>query len=305
MGHGNWNMLIDTVNHDPLLYFDCGHPLVFYRASLPPTLQHWPHAGPIYAGPIGQNRAGNLAVVLSHWDFDHWGFGGVRYEPPNVNPLRSLPWIVPHQAMGPAASTFFYSLPAANRRVHAGVHSTPLNGNPDAVLYCCVPPAHAAPAMIMNNSGLALHVTIDFGVPPVPRLVLLTGDANCTSLPGWPLGNINGMVAVHHGSNSHGAADAANLPAPAAPPGRIAYSNGLYRNNTMRPYNHPATPAVASYQHLQWTSQRSTAEGSNVRGPVPPGGAPRGNIRMGDQTALDARYAATAFAVFPQTLQLT
>jgi hypothetical protein len=173
---------------------------------------------------------------------------------------------------------------------------------PNYTLYQCAPAASAAGAVLLNNSGLAMQMNIllPTGDPTVHSLYL-TGDANFNSLPFPTTADITAVVAVHHGSNNHGAA--ANLPAQAANyagNGRIAYSYGVRPTNT-HPYGFPNPGAVLAYGNAGWTQLRSTAEGANLYH-APPAGAGRGNIRMGNQAGLNAAYNATAFFAFPNAI---
>lgn len=297
VGQANWNMLIDGATHEPVLYFDCGRPLNLYRGSMPPSLQYWNPA--TYEGPILQNTAGTLRVMLSHWDFDHWGFAGVRPPPGRVNPLRTFHWTVPNQAIGPAGHKFFDSIPAANRSTHPpNVSETAIFSN--ARIYQCKPRPGAAHDVMMNNSGLALGVLIDFGGPQA-EWVISTGDANFPTLPNWPLVNVSGIVAVHHGSGHHGAADRPNIPEFLGGRGRIAYSYGVDHGGMRRCYNHPSESAIANYRARNWMNEVSTVEGPQIHDHLPPNPVLRGNIRMGDQTALQ-NAGGTAFNLFPYAL---
>jgi hypothetical protein len=293
VGQGNCNLLIDQ-NHEPVTYFDTGYPLWFYTASAPADL----HAGAVApSGPIPQNQGGTLEVILSHWDWDHWRLARVWPA------LQALPWTVPQQPIGPSAQNFLNGL--ANCQMYGGAAPAPaINPGPNYTLYTCNPGLAPAPAMILNNTGLALGITTRLPVADVnPHFVLLTGDANFDSLPVGappPAPPLTGVTAVHHGSNAHGAAD--NLPAPAVGiVGRIAYSYGVMPNGT-HPYGFPNALARAKYLAANWGTggnETSTAQGPNII--VGPNN--RGNVRMGDQTALNpAHYGNTAFALYPNAL---
>lgn len=287
VGIGNCNMLLDQ-GPDPLIYYDIGFPLFFYRDSAPPGLTPAAWLGPI----LTNNATGNLVtVVLSHWDWDHWRLG-------RIASMQNHPWIVPRQPFGFAANNFFLTL--TNVQVYAG--AAVANGNGYTV-YRCVPPPGSPPAVVLNNSGLALR--LDIRLPSTGLIVhslYVTADANFTSLPVAVQGDTAAIVAVHHGSNNHGAA--ANLPAPDPRypgTGRVVYSYGVRAANGRHPYGFPVAAAVAAYQASGWTAERSTAEGANINA-APPAVLNRGNNRMGDPTLLGPAYANTAFSAFPNGL---
>lgn len=292
IGQGNCNMLIGQPGGggtaDVLAYYDTGYPLFFYYSSLPPTMRFGAQQ---YAGPIRNNQPNNLRVILSHWDWDHWRLGAVAA-------LNNLQWTVPNQPVGPATANFFRTLANVNT-INAG--TPPVGGPGNSTIYCCFPSVNPVPiAMIMNNTGLALSVPMVLpSTLTAVRQAVLTGDANFNSVPLTLLtrANMTGIIAVHHGSNAHGAAQ--NLPAPVANiDGRIAYSYGITTNGN-HAYGFPALAAVAAYQNGGWTADRSTAEGQNIN---LAGQANRGNVLMGRNVAMLAAYNNTAFATFPNQL---
>lgn len=301
VGQGNCNLLFEGT--EPLAYFDIGSPLTFYLASAPPQIFKAAH------GPITHKTGpGELRVVLSHWDWDHWRLAA------HFNQLREVPWMIPAQPAGPLALNFREELrtveevgapdPAEmTNRAAGGPINMPQAG---FTVHHCWPPAGSSPAMVMNNSGLAISVPIRLpAADPAEHKMLLTGDANFTSLPllaTLPNPPITGITAVHHGSRSHGASTGLVPPAAAiAGAGRIAYSSGRFPNG-WHPYNFPHPEAVTNYRNAGWTDEVSTAEGDRINAVPPAAPGPRGNIRFGDQTALPDCYAPTAFADFPNHL---
>jgi hypothetical protein len=292
IGQGNCNLAIDN-NNGPRFHYDVGFPLFFYTATAPANL--FAGAGPP-SGPILQNAAGNLGVILSHWDWDHWRLAAIW---PG---LAALPWTVPVQPVGGASLNFFNNNLPHRQVLPLGGPTTINQGNFTA--YRAFPPAGAHPAMVINNTGIALG--IDTQLPfaaPATHQVVITGDANFSSLPApFPLApNITGITAVHHGSNAHGAA--INLPVATAPyalAGRIAYSCGLSHTG-YRPYGFPNPLAIPNYQASGWNvpDEMDTPEGAGIRTGV----ANYGHIRMGSQAALAAAYNVTAFFNYPHALQ--
>lgn len=286
IGIGNCNMLVDQAG-DVIAYYDLGYPLWFFLTT-PPLNMRFGNAA--YTGPILQNAAGNLQVVLSHWDWDHWRLG-------HVAGLNVLPWTVRMIPAGPSALNFFNSIPLANRNVlGGGAGAAPVAGPGGSTIYFTNPVGAAIPAVIMNNTGLALSVPTNLPVGDViQHQIVLTGDANFAFVPLPPVvsGNITGIAAVHHGSNGHGASGPP-LPNPVIPyalTGRIGYSYGITNAGT-HAYGFPVPASVANYQAAGWNNQMSTAEGAAIN---VGGVAGRGNIRMGTQVALLPAYNGTAF----------
>jgi hypothetical protein len=284
VGQGGCNLVFDR-NLEPAVYYDVGYPLGFFRNSLPFTMRadlpgQW-------LGPIYQNTANTLQIVLSHWDWDHWRLGACPANGLGQH-LAQLPWMAPNQPMGPTATVFANALPLATS-VPLGAPAQALGNG--IVRYSNVAPPGATPAMLINNSGLSLQIPVDLaGQPGVP--VLLTGDGNFSGLPLAARAGLAGIGAVHHGSGNHGADQ--NLPAaPFFGPGYIAYSYGISAVTGNHAYGFPAPAAVVNYVAAQWTAPnaQTTAEGANIN----VGPAAHGNIRMGDQGALHANYQNTAF----------
>ncbi|MEK6805743.1 MAG: hypothetical protein AABY95_03740 [Pseudomonadota bacterium] len=86
VGQGNCNAACDSRNA-PIVYFDYGRPLSFNKHTAP---HPWP----------GFCFTERPPVVLSHWDFDHWGavqeLGGIW----NEKAINS-DWIAPRQYVSP------------------------------------------------------------------------------------------------------------------------------------------------------------------------------------------------------------
>ncbi len=286
IGIGNCNMLVNQAG-DVIAYYDLGYPLWFFLSTLPANMRF---GNPAYTGPVLQNANGTLEVVLSHWDWDHWRLG-------HVAGLNVLPWTVRMIPAGPSALNFFNTIPLANRNVlGGGAGAAPVAGPGGSTIYYTNPVGAVIPAVIMNNTGLALSVPTNLPVADlIQHQIVMTGDANFNFVPMPPVvsGNITGIVAVHHGSNAHGAAGPP-LPNPVIPyalTGRIGYSYGITGGGG-HAYGFPVAAAVASYQGAGWNNEMSTAEGAAINAG---GVAGRGNIRIGAQVALLPAYNGTAF----------
>lgn len=286
IGIGNCNMLVNQAG-DVIAYYDLGYPLWFFLSTLPANMRF---GNPAYTGPVLQNANGTLQVVLSHWDWDHWRLG-------HVAGLNVLPWTVRMIPAGPSALNFFNTIPLANRNVlGGGAGAAPVAGPGGSTIYFTNPVGAVIPAVIMNNTGLALSVPTNLPLADlIQHQIVMTGDANFNFVPMPPVvsGNITGIVAVHHGSNAHGASGPP-LPNPVIPyalTGRIGYSYGITGGGGYA-YGFPVAASVANYQGAGWNNEMSTAEGAAIN---VGGVAGRGNIRMGAQVPLLAAYNGTAF----------
>lgn len=300
IGQGGCNLLFDRTL-EPIFYYDVGYPLGFFRASLPATMQT---ANPAFTGPIYQNTAGNLEVILSHWDWDHWRLGA--YVSGLGQSLGNLPWTFPMQLMSPTAQNFVNNTLVAPVQIAGGAAPQVVNGGVGAnaftyTIYKAVPPIGAFGGVLINNSGLAVRVSVDLAAGQASA-VLMTGDCNFDRLPLAARAGLTGINAVHHGSIAHGAS--ANLPAAPVAGGYLAYSYGVSGVTGNHSYGFPVPGAILNYQAAAWNAplEVSTAEGPNLNivPPLPPP-TPQGNVRLGNQGALPGAYAGTSFAAIGAT----
>jgi hypothetical protein len=279
-------------NGDPFFYYDIGYPLWFYTRSAPAGLN--PNVGP-YLGPCLFN---DPMIILSHWDWDHWRLARIAHDRAVQHGVDvvDLRWCFPVQPIGPAATNFRNALtqafpwpPALPNLNFAGI---------GMILRCT--------GDDINNSGLAVAIqTLLPSADPVNHFMIFTGDASFGNVPlPAPVLASTGIAAVHHGSDSHGAAE--NLPHPPVPynlTGRIAFSYGIYQraDGTIgRPYGHPRIAATAAQSAAGWRNIASTAESAfNADDP-----ANRGNIRMGQFIAPQCQPNSCAFEDFPLNKRL-
>ena len=293
IGQGGFNLMFDRTL-EPIVYYDAGYPLGFFRSSMPQTMRR---DLVTFTGPIYQNTTNTLEVILSHWDWDHWRAGVMP--PFGGHTLATLPWTFPEQPMSPTALNFVNHTLVLTNVVAGGAPPLVVAGiGANAYRYTIfkyVPPAGVFGGMLINNSGLAMRVSVDLAAG-VASQVLLTGDGNFEYLPLAARAGLTGIGAVHHGSIAHGAST--NLPAaPLAGTGYVVYSYGISSVTGNHSYGFPVAGAVVNYRAGNWIvpTEMSTAEGTNLNTVFHPP-APQGNIRMGNQGALPAAYTGTSFA---------
>lgn len=239
VGQGNCNAVCDE-SGSPLLYFDFGRPLPFnhHTSPNPPPTFCFTKKPPI---------------VLSHWDFDH--FGAVVLRGKNWHPYAiNTDWIAPRQYAGAIHQRLISKLSTGNR-IHfwpKGVKSLKF---PLGTLIECTGPNSMQPQE-RNNSGIAMVAELVHGPNMPPASVLMPGDADFPFVPFIQPNKLSGLVASHHGAR------VANVPI-ARMPGRVAFSVG--RNNC---YGHPSTGVENAYKASGWNSQAFTYD----RKPCCPGG---------------------------------
>ncbi|MDX2361887.1 MAG: hypothetical protein QNK23_13845 [Crocinitomicaceae bacterium] len=286
IGQGNCNLLFDQTN-TPVTYYDFGYPNHFNYRSAPLSLKF---GDPAFLGPILPSAANGINIVLSHWDFDHYGLG-------YIYGLDNIPWTVPDDGVGPWTRDFCARLEANNMLTRV---TTPVHYAINYTIFRCVPTPGTAPIALRNNRGIAMRIATNLpSTDATIHRVLLTADANFDTVPPAARQNLTGILAAHHGSGLHGAPD--HLPVQANNynnQGRVAFSYGI--KNGVYCYGHPRPDAVQKYIDAGWNRQCSTAEGVNVR--TDPTQANRGNIRMGINTPLGPGFQNTAFTNFPNQL---
>lgn len=300
VGAANCALLFDK-NHDPVIYYDMGFPLGFYKRSAPPALADGTEPPILDNGKTGNDQ---LAVVLSHWDWDHWRLG---YMANAVN----MPWIFARQPIGGSALTFKRSM---NNSYHVPTTLPGFVSNKGfAITHCYPGVGMTTPSAIMNNTGLAMRVTMLLpGTDGTQHDFGLTGDCNFNN-SGMVQTNLSGILAVHHGSSNHEASD--NLPSPVTTNGFIAYSYGIIKdtsgNPVRRAYDFPRLQAINNYKAMKWgtpfttatneTNGCSTAEGHDINTGTTFHNAP-GNIMVGPVFTVPVRYNGTAFYNYPHNL---
>lgn len=301
LGIAGCNLLIAT--DDPVYYFDAGSPLPAFNKTFPPTF-----TTPVY----------KLPVILSHWDWDHWSLVLRK----GCESLKDVVWHVNKSSpLGGKAAAFKAGQKAAGKLlefidVKKGIRNIEIHLSSTS---------RKSGGFAKNNTGLAVLVK-DIVLSRKQGHVVMTGDANFNSANLTDTIHVIGITAVHHGSKNEGASN--HLPKPRAIDkktgiaeefqGRIVYAYGM-RNagaNTAwkRPYNFPAEVAVTNYRAAKWgkyppsKNEMSTAEGTLLNKTPRPKTATeqppnRGNIRMGDQTALKPIYNTSSFYPIKHKLQ--
>lgn len=171
------------------------------------------------------------AIVLSHWDWDHWS-SGLRYG----EALKS-PWLVPRQALGAVHRAFAYEL----------IQRGGLSVWPSGLSSCVVGSLTLirCGGTSRNDSGLAMCVNV-MRADGTGGVALLPGDAEYSMIPG--LQPLAAVVASHHGAEL-GSIDRC---VPAGANSAIVFSYG--HGNT---FGHPKRAASLDYEQVGWLSNRA------------------------------------------------
>lgn len=277
VGQGSANAIVDKNEH-PRVFFDIGKPISIYNRTRPPNIPKFFHCD-ITKG--SQSRAWLQApVILSHWDFDHWGGvlesfylisdgkGGKYASLKLIHGALERFWIVPDQTrlnLGPTHVELIRRL--AKTVNHHGVtalqywpQNLPRLQFSQGVIVKAVPDpgVGAAISAQRNNSGLVLLITKQFkNLSRPPAGILLQGDARCNSIPLNGTGvNLVGLVVSHHGGEMGG-----NPPVPnASLSHRVAAvcSVGEPDAAGKKPYGHPHPNAISDHKKAHWTMNNFT-----------------------------------------------
>jgi hypothetical protein len=201
----------------PTLYFDFGGGVLSNKRTFPRV------------SPINCLTAAP-AIVLSHWDWDHWS-SGMRVP----NAALDCDWLVPRQKLGGVHRTFANEL-IKRGRLHVWPISLPALSVGQITVERCT-------GRDQNNSGLAMIVATPRRAKKRGK-VLLPGDADYCSIPSANNGPpFSGIVASHHGSRLTSIAMAA---APKSG-GTLVYSYGS--GNT---FGHPRLQSQLEYLQAGW-----------------------------------------------------
>lgn len=257
IGTGNLHAVFDTDGR-PFIYSDLGGGALGSAFTFPGHLRLCTSRPPL--------------ILLSHFDQDHWrsavaagvgiGAAAIGIGAAAIHPQAALcPWLVPTQPRAGVQTAFFNSLVAAVAHVHqrpGHTHGTHLTIGGRVTIFRCTGAGS-------NHSGLALVLHAAAGAA---GRMLLPGDAHFAHIPHGAGGNIDAIIATHHG------ADPLAVPAAAAVAGNpVAYSYGW--GNA---YGFPRLAAGVAYVGANYPDGRrmdtAGAEGAaDISGP-------RGNVAL-------------------------
>lgn len=232
VGQGSCQAMLHGRFNDPLypiLYFDFGGGALANLSTFPTGLSN------MCFSEVD-------AIVLSHWDWDHWSSA---YRFPNS---MKLPWIVPPVAEKPVQTTFAFELAKANADQVVVFDSPP--GTIVQIGDLTIGRCWGAKS---NDSGVAALASVRDKMKQLHRC-LLPGDCDYQHLPSNFLVPASwGLVMTHHG----GVLRSDSLPIPGTV-SVMACSAGP--NNT---YDHPRQPTIKAHTIAGWPQPVLTGTGGS------------------------------------------
>lgn len=242
VGQGNCNAILNN-SGVPALYFDFGRPLSFNAHTAPAAIPKF------YIGP-------DVPIVLSHWDFDHWG-AAKRPKPIHwLNAAVSATWIAPRQYLGPMHLSLAAAIVANGQLLVWGIGGPSSIAFPNGEVVLCTGPNNLRREE-RNDSGLALYaMETDSISQGLADPILLPGDAEFCFVPppaSFQTVGLLGLVASHHGGAIGCSPPQPMRPHSLRPPPILALSVGA--NNT---YHHPSPSAIQMYQQVGWSNIKET-----------------------------------------------
>jgi len=196
---GQASCTVISIDGDPKVVFDAGAPLYRNNKSFKPRVT-WP-------------LPTSGAVIISHWDFDHFDLGR------RVPALRQLNWYAPYQPVGPNTLKFQRQL-GSRLKFISGPFGGPFPGG--AFLL-----EQGLSTLVKDRNGTGYCLRLQVG----NAAVLLTGDADYAMIPPNLIGGVTHMTVPHHGG------PCTLPPKPASGVGRAVISYGRpngYRHPSLR-----------------------------------------------------------------------
>lgn len=211
-------------------------------------------------------------VVLSHWDGDHYSTAWyitnaakltTKTVPAAAPVVNDLPWLVPRQCKHPSKLEFVAQLTKVRCWPNGAAHRFNLDATTDLFVEAC---SGSGGEYDPNLDGLAVRVDrVKAGADPdvdanVVARIVLPGDAPYQFIPSCKAGpptKVTGMLAFHHGSETHLDADAIQaMPVAMDLTATIGYTFGLKPDGS-RCYGHPSKAAIAEYEKPAkgWTTK--------------------------------------------------
>ncbi len=227
VGQGNCNGICNS-DGIPLMYFDFGGG-VYQNTKTYPGNNENPKQISFCKVPL---------VLLSHWDWDH--MASVRIA--KHKDIKDSNWIVPKQEIG-----ITHLKVAVDLHNRGNLKVWPNDLKVLVVNNLEIQKISATDKKDRNNNGLVVTIKIN-----KDSYVLLPADANYDLIDNKKEHYI-GLVATHHGAESHGCLNDIPL---AKEKGKIVYSFGS--NNT---YNHPKQFSLDAHSNKGWNNVCFTGDG--------------------------------------------
>lgn len=228
VGQGSFSAIVDEFEH-PVMFIDLGWPLPGLNSKSCPVI-------PTFDPFVFDCEERPAPVVLSHFDWDHWGYAWLSgravwdsttgaWKNPVIYRQRALarPWLVrrpklKRHELGASHIHFIQKLrstllPDNTRalKIYPGRRSSIPYG-PATVIRCSSAwSKRKGSSFLRNNEGLAVHLSNN-ELDDDKRQVLYCGDAEFGSIALKYRTELTGVVAPHHG----GKIEIGDMPTPAA-----------------------------------------------------------------------------------------
>ncbi|TWB42614.1 ComEC/Rec2 family competence protein [Nitrospirillum pindoramense] len=228
VGQGNCNALL--ARNVPCIYFDIGGGVLDHALTFPATLKNFCFS----YGP---------AIVLSHWDWDHWSSA---YRDPKAFDVK---WIAPRQNFGNIHAACASRI-GSNLMFWPNAHRI---GNNNIWIEKC-----QSRGKNRNHTGLAFIVEFD------GNRIILPGDARYSSFPSGKPGSpdVLSLVAPHHGADMR----SAHVPCSTArPESRVAISCGDPNRYDHPRWNTIERHGLANWQQFLRTDNRRSNQPAHIR----------------------------------------
>lgn len=173
-----------------------------------------------------------VVIILTHWDLDHWWSAKSKNEE-----AQKCRWIVPRQYVSPSATQFATSLKNARRWPEQGadnIGAASIGNDHILMIRKCGAFDKDNHNADRNLTGLAVTIEqLDY--EDGGELMLLPGDCPFDKVPHWDKKlAIKGLVAYHHGSNTHRKDETKQAIANMASDAKLIYSVSVKNH-----YGHP------------------------------------------------------------------
>jgi hypothetical protein len=225
VGQGSASALLDR-NQVPWLYHDLGAGVTRNAKTTPVPLEFCWTKDP--------------AIVLSHWDSDHWA--GARHDPRALDKT----WITPRQSIGPTHTAF------ANDILQAGgqILIWPTGMAPITIQNASNQSLTIGRCTGNNRNGSCLALRVDDNSQGTKLHWLLTGDAGYHQLPFGLPGDIAAMVVPHHGAKMAGLIK--TPPRSRNAYARLLFSFGPGNAHGSTHVRHPTQTSVQAHVNKGW-----------------------------------------------------
>lgn len=214
VGQGTCQALVDKVANIPMLYVDLGGGVLWNRETFPQALR-------------GFCFTASPAVILSHWDWDHWSSA------PLFPKALNAQWLAPPVPGKPIQQAFAAELSSRGRlTIWKSSWPNELKAGSVRIEKCT--------GTSENDRGLAVTF---YSRRRAGRNMLLPGDADYQYVPSVATDKFNALCMTHHGGKLHSSTYPMRKRT-----GSVAINSSGPRNT----YRHPLLPTLTTHADAGW-----------------------------------------------------